>query len=296
LSPDARIAQVARKQHGVFTKSQARKVGLSLAAIRTRRQTGRWVQLHPGVYALAGTPVSWKQDVIAATMRFGAIASGKTAARLLGILDASEVPIHLTLAPGQRRTDRRGLVFHEAALAKNDVRTVDGIRCTGPERTLVDLAGLVAERALEAAFDDTIQDGLTTIPKLDTFVTERGLDHNRGVKRLRRLIADRAEGAVHKELERMFRRKLSRTKLPKPVRQFPVGRYFIDFAWPDRMVAVELHGLGGHFSAEAFRNDKRRENVIVLAGFKILHFGWEDVCDRWPDTETTLRQSLDGTG
>jgi very-short-patch-repair endonuclease len=173
---------------------------------------------------------------------------------------------------------------------------VDGIRCTGPERTLVDLAGLVTERTLEAAFDDAIQSGLTTIPKLDAYVTERRLGHNRRVKRLRRLIDDRAKGAIHKELERMFRRKLSGTKMPKPVRQFPVGQYFIDFAWPDRMVAVELHGLGGHFSAEAFRNDKRRENVIVLAGFKVLHFGWEDVCDRWPDVETTLRQSLDGTG
>lgn len=296
MSPDARIARIAAKQHGAFTKQQAQNAGHTAGTIRHRLAAGRWVALHPGVYALAGTAPTWERSVIAATLRFGAVASGTTAARLLRILESSDTPLHLTLPPGQNRANRRGLAFHEADLGRTDARTVRGIPCTGPERTLVDLAGQVTERALESAFDDAIQLGLTTIPKLYRYIDERRLWHNAGMERLRRLMEDRAHGAMHKELEKLFRRKLSAAGLPEPTRQFPVAGHPVDFVYPGRRIAIELDGLGGHFNAAASRRDKRRDNDIVLAGYRLFHFSWEDVHDTWPAVERTLRQSLDGEG
>ena len=291
MSPDELIARIAAAQHGAFTNAQARAAGHSPAAIRCRRETGRWATLYPGVYAMNGAPATWEQRVMAVTLLYGGVASSITAARLLGILGRAEAPIHVTLPPGQHRCKRASIVLHQATLTRTDVRTVDNIPVTGPERTLVDLAAVLTERALEAALDDAIQLGLTTIPKLRTYIRRRNLGHLPGMGAFRKLLDDRAKGAMQKELERMFRRKLKASGLPEPVRQFPVGRHRIDFAFPAKKIAIELDGLG-HLAAAAFRRDKRKDNKIVLAGFALFHFTWEDVDDRWSEVESTLRRAL----
>ena len=292
MSPDELIAQIAARQHGVFTKDQALGAGFSLAAIRHRRESRRWKTLYPGIYAIAGSTATWHQRVIAVTLLYDGVASSITAGRVQGLLDGGDAPIHVTLPPGQKRRRRRGIVVHEAALTRTDIRWIDNIPVTRPERTLVDLAAVLPERALEAALDVAVQLGLATIPKLYCYIDERNLGNLPGMKTLRKLLDDRAKGAMHKELERIFRRKLKAAKLPEPVRQFPVGRYHVDFVYPQQQIAIELDGLGGHFSAEQFRRNKRRDNQIVLAGFDLFHFGWEDVNDRWDDVEGTIRKAL----
>lgn len=293
LSPDDRIARIAVRQHAAFTRAQAVDAGFTDGMIKQRRDNGRWATPHRGVYVLVGAPATWEQRVIAATLLFGGVASSITAGRLLGILDRGyTAPIHVTLPSGQKRSKRKGIVLHQATLARTDVRRAQNIPVTAPNRTLVDLAGALGERALEAPLDDAIQLGLTTIPALYRYISDRNLEHSRGVKALRRVLDDRAKGATHRELERRFRRKLKASGLPEPVRRYPLGGYHIDFVYPTKMIAIELDGLGGHFSAEAFRRDKRRGNEIVLAGFDLFHFTWDDVNDRWPEVEKTIRTSL----
>lgn len=293
MSPDEKLAVIAAKQHSAFTRQQARDAGLTEAAIRHRLKAGRWLSPYGGVYVLAGSMSTWEQRVMAAVLHLGGVASSITAARLLGIGGRFEGPVHVTLPSGQNRRKRRGIVLHQADLIRTDIRQVGSIPVTAPNRTVVDLAASLPERGLEAALDDTIQIGLTTIPSIDSYIADRNLGHNPGVKTLRKLLDDRAKGAMHKELERMFRRKLKAAGFPEPRRQFPLDGYKIDFVYLDQMVAIELDGLGGHFSAEQFRENKRRDNAIVLAGFDLFHFSWEDVNDRWPNVEYTLRQALE---
>jgi very-short-patch-repair endonuclease len=76
------------------------------------------------------------------------------------------------------------------------------------------------------------------------------------------------------------------------VRQLPCGSYFIDFAYPAAKLAIELDGRAQHFSGWAFREDPRRQNEIVLAGFDVLRFTWMDVEGRWPTVEATIRRAL----
>jgi very-short-patch-repair endonuclease len=292
ISPEELIARVAARQHGAFTKAQARAAGYTLGTIRQRREGGRWTTLYPGIYAISGSPDTWEQRVIAVTLLCDGVASSITAAALRAIMDRADGPIHVTVAPGQRRRKRRGIVVHEAALIRTDIRRIDNIPVTGPERTIIDVAALRNRRLLEATLDDTIQHGLTTIPKLARYINERNLGHLPGMRTLRKLLDDRARGAMHKELERMFRRKLKAAKLPEPARQYPVGGHHVDFVYRAQKIAIELDGLGGHFSAEQFRRNKRRDNQIVLAGFDLFHFTWEDVDDRWDEVESTLRRAL----
>jgi very-short-patch-repair endonuclease len=295
MSPDEAIAAIAAKQHGAFTNGQAVEAGLTAPAIHHRRTSGRWVDLHRAVYAMAGAPRTDEQRIIAAVLSLGprAVAASITAARLYGIVDRTTDLIYVLLPIGQHRRTRRGIHIRSAALTRVDVRTVKGIPLTCPERTIVDLAAVLAERAIEAALDDAVQLGLTTVPKVRRYIRARNLEHRPGMKLLNRLLDDRTTGVPQKELEKMFLRKLRAAKLPEPVRQQPCGDHFIDFAYPDRSIAIELYGRAWHFSGRAFREDPRRWNRIVLAGWRtLLVFTWEDVDERWPDVEATLRRAL----
>lgn len=294
MHPDEAIAKVASRQHAAFTVAQALTAGFSKDAVLRRKRSGRWRAAHRGVLILAGSVPTREQAVMAGLLSYGprAVASALTSAVLLGIWESGARTIHVTLPYGEHRRRRLGFEVHQAQLTRADIKHVANIPVTGPNRTLVDLAALLDERGLESALDDAIQLGLTTIPVLRRYIKDRRLGHNAGIAALQTLLADRAEGAMQKALERMFRRKLEATDLPRPKRQFPIGPYKTDFAWPDRKIVVELDGLGGHFSAQRARRDKRRDRAIVLAGFTPMHFAWEDVEDDWPSVEADLRAVL----
>ena len=65
---DAVCAAIAEKQFGLIARDQAVQTGMSERAIGRRLANGRWLQVLPGVYRLAGAPTSWEQSVKAATL------------------------------------------------------------------------------------------------------------------------------------------------------------------------------------------------------------------------------------
>ncbi len=294
MRPDEALARIAAKQQAAFTPAQARGAGLTPKAIRTRIRRRQWDVRFGRVYVVAGAPHTWEQDAACAVLAFGpdAVGSHTTAGYLLGLLEEEPRPLHVARSRSQHREPVRGVVPHQLTLRASDFRTINGIRITGPERTLVDLAGVLPRRGVEAALDNAIQIGLTTIPKLRRYISDRNLGSLRGVGFLVQLLADRQDGAMHKPLERMFRRKAEAAGLPKPKRQFPIDGLHVDFAWPDHKLVVELDGLKGHFSAEDARRDDRRDRRILRAGFKPLHFAWEDVDEHWDAVEADVRAFL----
>jgi hypothetical protein len=73
--------------------------------------------------------------------------------------------------------------------------------------------------------------------------------------------------------------------LPRPLcnETLSVGprRLEIDMLWPEAKLAVELDGRRFHEHAAARARDKARDRELVLAGFRVLRFGWIDL-DRDP--------------
>ena len=283
MSPDRAIARLAATQHGAFSYQQALACGLTPDAIRHRLRTGRWIALHRAVYAVAGSSSTWERRVVAAVLAFGdsAFASHMTAAVVLGLLSVRSGVLHVTLRHGSERLDRDDIVVHQArTLGRADTQVVDGIRITSPHRTLVDLAGVLPLQGLEAALDTALLSGLVSIRSIRRYIRDRRLTHNRGVGRLRKLLDDRAAGAMYSRLERVFNQILRTAGFPAPMRQYPVGRWKIDFAYPDAKIAVELDHEWTHGSAAALRNDLRRQNELVLAGWRPLRFTEDQLRDR----------------
>src|SRR5262249_47749268 len=139
-----RVADLARAQHGVFSLRQVHAFDATRGLIHHRLHTGRWEQLHPGVYRLAGSPLSWESRALAACLTHDlALVSHLAAAHLWGLDDFGPVGlIDVTLPRHKRPRPHYGIRYHETLaydLAGASKRS--GIRVTGPARTVLDVCG-----------------------------------------------------------------------------------------------------------------------------------------------------------
>lgn len=80
-------------------------------------------------------------------------------------------------------------------------------------------------------------------------------------------------------LEATFALQLRARDLPEPAREFRFAlprRWRFDFAWPDRMLAVEIEGgiwsQGRHTRGAGFAADCEKYNLATLMGWRVLRF------------------------
>jgi hypothetical protein len=66
----------------------------------------------------------------------------------------------------------------------------------------------------------------------------------------------------------------------------------VDFAWPSRRVLVEVDGFAYHADRVSYRNDRRRQNALEIAGWLVLRLTWEDVLGRPDEVVRVVRQAL----
>ena len=281
---DEAVLRLAGKQYGVFSRGQALSLGASRHDCDHRLQNGRWLTAgHAGVYVLAAQAVTWHQRVMAATLAGppGTVASHRSAAVLHGVREGTAIEV--TVPPGANR--RLGIMVHRGRLDRRDRGVVQGIPATAVDRTLVDLAAVVPDDALEQALEAAVRLGLTTAERVQQRLDELARPGRRGVARLRRVLARSAKGRpAGSEVEVKLIQLLRRAGLTGFVRQHEVVvgrcRYFLDVAVPERRLAIEIDGVESHSGPARFQADRTRQNALVLAGWTVLRFTWADVMER----------------
>ncbi|MNV48894.1 hypothetical protein D3C71_1408210 [compost metagenome] len=60
------------------------------------------------------------------------------------------------------------------------------------------------------------------------------------------------------------------------VREFQIERYFIDFAWVEKKIAIEIDGKQHEFK-ERKESDLRKDSVLINNGWKVLRIKWTDM-------------------
>lgn len=68
--------------------------------------------------------------------------------------------------------------------------------------------------------------------------------------------------------------------------------YRIDFAYPDRMVAIEVDGFEKRSTPEAMQRDLDRQNDLVEAGWTVVRFTWHDIVRRPRRVATRIARVL----
>jgi putative AbiEi antitoxin of type IV toxin-antitoxin system len=285
---------MAAKQHGVIARAQMAELGLTRAKIEWRVATNRWERLRPGVYGIAGSPPSWRRDLIAACFAAGprAAASHRSAALLRGLAGFDLCLPELTV-PRDRRRLLPGVVLHWADLSSVDVTVVDAIPVTSAARTMIDLAAVVSRDNLEEALDDALRRKIVTLSWLKWRLTRIG--RRPGVAVIRDLVQERTDrsGVPESVLETKVLRVFKKGGLPRPVIQHEVpetdGSIRVDAAYPELRIAIEVDGWDPHGGRIPFDKDRARRNVLTGLGWYVVHVTWTDLKERPEEVIRTVR-------
>ena len=108
-SADHRIARLAARQAGTFSRSQALAVGMTDSSALRRIRSSRWIVLHPGVYLLAGAPPTWHTEIWARVLAAGPLTTvtHEYAVRIHGSPHVATRPITLSAPHGTHPRVRR---------------------------------------------------------------------------------------------------------------------------------------------------------------------------------------------
>jgi hypothetical protein len=279
------LRNLAQRQYGVVSRSQAIRTGLSPDMIKFRVTSGRWQQLHLGVYAtFSGIPgrSAW---LWAALLAAGpdAVLSYQTAAELHGLSDKPTSPIHVSIPRDRHLVTVEGVRLHRSA------RAVDAVqRGSWPPRTTVEETVLDLTETAKS-FDDVcgwvtraVARELTDEARLDAAMAKR--------TRLRwradlHEVLDAAVTGDHSVLEFRYHRDVERAHgLPEPGRQVPFtaqdgrrGRRDRDYQ--EYGVVVELDGRLAHPEENRWQ-DKARDNAAAAGGQQSLRYDWAAVTQR----------------
>lgn len=280
---ERRIARRASSQSGLVTRRQFLDIGCTDRQIDRCIRIGRLVALHRGVFLIGGAPLDDAVRLRAATLRTRGVASHRSAAHLLGLIDTPPARPEIVVGPtGNMRVPF--LVHRSGDLSTRDTTRVHGVPATNATRTLVDLGSVVTTDVLETALERALRSRATSIDRLLRRFFELAARGRPGIASLRSLLVERdpSLAPAESDLETLLAKILRRGGLPAPVRQFEVvvagQRFRLDAAYPELMIFIEGDGFGVHTMRGAFERDRSRQNLLVVAGWLPLRFTWQRLC------------------
>src|ERR1700722_3628279 len=274
------LRYLVRNQAGVVSRSQAIRAGLTSDTIRFRITSGRWQQIHRGVYAtFTGVPGRGTQ-LWAAVLSAGpgAALSHETAAELQGLTDSPAKLIHITVPVQRRIMVADGISLHRSFRVANAVQESSYPPRTKVQETVLDLT----QTAL--TFDDVC--GWVTRAFARKLTDEARLREAISVRKRLRWRADleglvtAAGGGNHSVLEFRYHRDVERAHdLPESSRQVAFAgrdgsRGRRDRVYEEYQVVVELDGRRAH-PVETQWKDRARDNAAAADGQQSLRYNWE---------------------
>lgn len=102
---DRALAKIASGQRMLLTRDDVAAAGGTRSHIHRRVASGRWEQVLPGVYLIAGAPRDWATMQLALTLASGpgAVASHLAAARLWDIPGYARARTSIAVAPSSAK-------------------------------------------------------------------------------------------------------------------------------------------------------------------------------------------------
>lgn len=276
--------EIADRQFGVISDSQARGAGFSASAITRRVKAEVWHRVLPRVYRVAGTVRSREQSAMAAVLWGGddALVSHAAAAVLWEFDGARARKVELWV-PAKRNPQSDVITVHRGNRLDRADRTMLGpIPITTPVRTLIDMAGRLEDHRLLTVLEDLIRRDLMSADRLLARLDALRASGRPGGGRLQALLEARGDGRpLESALETLAWPIISGAGVGLPKRQhwvmLPGGRYRLDFAWPDLRIGLECEGHEFHGDRSAWGKDRARFAEFAAAGWRVLPVTWQ-VC------------------
>jgi very-short-patch-repair endonuclease len=289
----ARIASLAEQQFGLAKWSQLRRRGVAEAAIARALDTGRLVEVHPGVYSTVPLSLmsveAWHGAAILAGGA-GACLCCESAGWWASLLKAQPPKIHVAICCDLEELP--GVVWHRLALREGERDLHRGLPITAPVRIPLDLASRLSLWELKGVLAELeFHHGIG--PEVVARTLRRGYT---GSAKLRRALAEHTPelALTRSELERMFTRFLSDRGFELPSFNAAVGLSTVDATYETERVVIELDGVKGHSGQRRVLRDHRRDAHHRASGYAILRYHYAQLVH--PADQRMIEAELDRLG
>jgi very-short-patch-repair endonuclease len=273
-APRVTAWSLARKQHGVVTRDQLTRLGLTRHGIQHRIARGRLHQVRRGIYAVGRPELTpqgrWMAAVLACGGEGMAALSHSSAAALFKIGVEQAATIEVTTVSAVRIRPPGIRVHRRPALWEGSYGLYEGIPVTSPVQTLIDLATRLGVPKMERAMNEADKLGLVKTDDLRGALD--GHPGEPGVAKLRAIIDRATFRYTRTELERAFLPLVRQAGLPTPRTSVYVTGFEVDFHFPDLGLVIETDGLTYHRTPAAQRKDRERDQAHTAAGLTQLRF------------------------
>jgi hypothetical protein len=297
---DRAVSALAHTQYGVLTYQQMRELGLGRQAIAHRVKRQRLIELYPCVYALVHAALRIEGRWLAAVYAGGerAVLSHGDAAALWELAPVSGSRIDVMTPTRSGRVPQRPVRLHRVGtLHVGEMTTHREIPVTTVARTLLDLAALRPSRALEDLIAQAVR-----LDRFDLRDVHRALAaHSRQPGR-GKLIAllDRLAGAstadIRSRAELAMLQLCDEHGLPTPATNAVIAGFTVDFVWPHAKLIVETDGFTYHSMPTVFESDRDRDQLLMLAGYRVMRFTYNQLTHQRARSARRLRALLAESG
>jgi very-short-patch-repair endonuclease len=250
---------------------------VSRRRLQRHLKTGHLVKIWPNIYCLGEPNDAARLCGLDLLCGEPVVVCLGTAAKMLGFDTQGVTALHVLNPIGHLLRDRTGLVVHRRKGAP--LATMDGRALTAPAWTAVEVArSLQRPRAL-ATLDAALRSQACTVSGLNQAAVQQA--GRRGIVGVRQLIP-LARPDAESPMESEARLAMLDGGLPEPVLQHRIIDrdgilWRVDFAWPDRMVAVEYDGYDWHSSPDALRQDRQKRAALEEIGWRVMSIVSDDV-------------------
>ena len=300
-----RIRRTLRGQDQVISRAQCLAAGARKHDVTAMLRSGTWVRVLSGVYMESTVRLTPRRRHVAGLLACGAgaVLSHASAAWIWGIVDDPPEHVHVTVA-AHKNPRPAGIRVHRAAVPPAGV-VHDGLRCTDPIRTLVDVAATpISDSMLDTAVDSAIARGIADDRRLtavlypqastvggpvdrgDRQVATGSRRRPWGAERLARslerrgLVGARQPSVLEARADRLFKR-YGITGFTAQHEVFD-GACRLDYADEIAKLDVEVDGFAFHRTPEQLQHDTRRRNRLTDNGWTVMVYLWRDIVER-PD-------------
>ncbi len=279
---------------------QLREAGVSHRAAAYRAEEGGLHRVHRGVYAVGHRSLSPSATLRAAVLacQDGAVISHGTAAAFWGLSDHWPHLIDVTV-PCERGRKIDGVRCRRCRYPdEGEIVCLEGVVVTTPARVLIDMAGLLGTPSLRRMVERA---AVLKLLHLDS--VSRSLDAAKGrpgQKALRRIIepwySDDGVPDLRSDFEALVLPRLVTMGLPRPTCNKPLllggETLIVDFLWEERGVVVESDGAATHQTPIAFQRDRRRDQILVAAGYRVVRVTWDQMTHHLDEVVARLSRTL----
>jgi very-short-patch-repair endonuclease len=283
---DAAGMREASESHGLIQRERVLEY-LRPRQLKRRLRDGVLVKALPRVYRWLGAPQTWLQSLEGLLLWDQRLVfSHRTAAALHGFELFKEGPLEVITTKKIRKPD--GVTVHRAKVVPRSDRTeVDDLPVTNVPRTLIDLMASTDWYTVKTTIDQALREKKTTLEELQA--AARRAKRRPGVIEFRALLREFSGegGPTDSELEDLCLDLIQDAGLPRPKVQKRVvaggKRRRLDLLYEEFGVVIEADGYASHSGIEIFEDDRQRNNSLVAANIRVLHWTWQAINDRPED-------------